>query len=226
MPPAKVPPPVIRAAQHRAAAPGQVAGVGQALGEGHAHARAERGRGAGEERGQRAVGSQRDRGRLGARVDSDPSIRPLSAGWTRSKQERPAAGRLRVRCRAGADGTHVGFHSRTWLACQPALAAAPGAASPPAPVFLDAVCRPGTTASGCSAACWLVTGVGQSVPRAGAWVDNRGVTTSSAVPEVAAGASVRCGWCWLMTMCCCREGAGQPAGAVRVRGGGGRPATA
>jgi DNA-binding NarL/FixJ family response regulator len=37
------------------------------------------------------------------------------------------------------------------------------------------------------AACWLVTGVGQSVPRVGAWVDNRGVTTSSAVPEVAAG---------------------------------------
>ena len=37
------------------------------------------------------------------------------------------------------------------------------------------------------AACWLVTGVRQSVPRAGAWVDNRGVTTSSAVPEVAAG---------------------------------------
>jgi DNA-binding NarL/FixJ family response regulator len=38
-----------------------------------------------------------------------------------------------------------------------------------------------------SAACWLVTGVGRSVPLVGAWVDNRGMARSSAVPEVAAG---------------------------------------
>src|SRR5690242_14628239 len=64
--------------------------------------------------------------------------------------------------------------SRTWLACQLALAAAPRrgiTASVRLPWTLPAV--PALPLAG-SAACWLVTGVRRSVPRVGAWVDNRG----------------------------------------------------
>jgi len=49
--------------------------------------------------------------KMGARVDSDPSIRPLSAGWTRSsRNDRPPAGPDTVA--AGAMALMVSFRWR------------------------------------------------------------------------------------------------------------------
>src|ERR1700751_5734914 len=131
--------------------------------------------------------------KIGARVDSDPSIRPLSAGWTRSsRNDRPPADPCAVA--AGVMALMLGFFrgggvqdwgGRTWLACQLiSIGGRPGrgiTVSARLPWTLPAV--PALPLAG-SAAYWLVTGVGRSVARVSAWVDNRGVTTSSAVPEV------------------------------------------
>src|SRR6202011_4156483 len=115
--------------------------------------------------------------------------------------ERPATGRFRC-SDGGRDGVHGGGPSRR-------RSPRPGVFIPPRSASLAGLTssiaprrRHGITASvrlpwtlpavpalplAGSAACWLVTGVGRSVARVSAWVDNRGVTTSAAVPEVAAG---------------------------------------
>src|SRR6185369_4443232 len=122
--------------------------------------------------------------KMGARVDSDPSIRPLSAGWTRSsRNDRPPADSgAPARAMALMLGpfedvaglsTSIGRRPRRGITASARL-----------PWTLSAV--PALPLAG-SARLLAGTGVRQSVPRLGAWVDNRGVTTSPAVPEVAAG---------------------------------------
>ena len=74
-------------AQSGVAAAGHVAGVGEPLRKGHAHTRPESGREPRVESRERVVGGQHDR--EDGRVESDPSMRPLRAGWTRwSRNER------------------------------------------------------------------------------------------------------------------------------------------
>ena len=76
-----------RPAQQGAAPPGEVAGVGQAFGEGHAHSRAQRRRGAGVESRQRAVGGQRDR-EYGRQGRQGPVHQAAEGGLDAHEQER------------------------------------------------------------------------------------------------------------------------------------------
>ena len=81
IPPTNVPTPVIAPRSGMAAA-GQLAGVGEALGERHADRGAERRREAGDEGVVRVLAAIAI-AKIGAIVDSDPSISPVRAGWTR-----------------------------------------------------------------------------------------------------------------------------------------------